>query len=95
MSKGLAQSHAKRAEKIEANDDCIACGTCVQICPRGNIKLEDGKPVFGRNCIGCLSCVQFCPKQAINIGSITEKRERFPNPRVKASELSEKIIQID
>ncbi|MBR0353069.1 MAG: EFR1 family ferrodoxin [Oscillospiraceae bacterium] len=95
MSKGLGKTHAKRSEKFEASDSCIACGTCVQICPRGNIKLEGKKPVFGTNCIGCLSCVQYCPKQAINIGSITEKRERFPNPRVKASELTEKIIHID
>ncbi len=95
MSKGLGQTHARRVKKFAANGDCIACGTCVQICPRGNIRLEDGKPVFGADCIGCLSCVQFCPKQAINIGKITEKRERFPNPAVKPAELTEKIIHID
>ena len=95
MSKGMAMTNAKRAEKFTVNDGCVGCGTCVSLCPRGNIKLESEKPVFGTDCIGCLSCIQFCPKQAINIGSITENRERFPNSKVKPAELTEKIIHID
>ena len=87
--------HAARSKKFAANDSCIGCGTCVKVCPRGNIRLVGGKPSFGTNCIGCLSCVQFCPKGAINVGKITEKRERFPNPNIKAAELSEKVIHID
>ena len=94
MSKGLSQSHARRVRTFAANDDCVGCGTCVKICPRENIRLVENKPSFGTNCIGCLSCVQFCPKQAINIGKITEKRERFPNPNIKPEELTEKIIHI-
>ena len=95
MSRGLGKTHADRVKKFAANGDCIGCGTCVKICPRGNIRLEDGRPVFGALCIGCLSCVQYCPKQAINIGRITEKRERFPNPSVKAADLTQGIIHID
>lgn len=95
MSKGLSKTHGKRIKKFAASDACIGCGTCVRVCPRSNIQLHDGKPVFGPNCIGCLSCVQLCPKQAINIGKVTEKRERFPNPNVKAAELTEKVIHID
>lgn len=95
MSKGLGKTHAQRVKKFAANDSCIGCGTCVQICPRGNIRLEGNRPRFGSDCIGCLSCVQFCPKQAIDIGKITEKRERFPNPRIKAEELSQKLIHVD
>ena len=94
-SKGFSQMHAARSKKFAANDDCISCGTCVRICPRGNIRLVDGKPSFGTDCIGCLSCVQYCPKQAINVGKITEKRERFPNPNTKATDLMQKIIHID
>ena len=95
MSKGLGKTHASRAKEFAANADCIGCGTCEKICPRGNIRLQNGKPVFGTNCIGCLSCVQYCPKAAINIGKITEKRERFPNPNVKPLELTEKVIHVD
>ncbi len=95
MSKGLGKTHAARAKKFTAGDACVGCGTCVKLCPRGNIRLENGKPVFGTNCIGCLSCVQLCPQQAVNIGKITEKRERFPNPTVSAAELAQDIIHID
>ena len=95
MSKGLGKTHARRVKKFAANDSCIGCGTCVQICPRGNIRLDDNKPSFGSDCIGCLSCVQYCPKAAIDIGRTTGGRERFPNPRVKAAELTQKIIHID
>ena len=95
MSEGLGSTHAQRVKKFAANDSCIGCGTCVQVCPRGNIRLVEGKPSFGDNCMGCLSCVQFCPRSAINIGKITEKRERFPNPGISAAELTQKIIHID
>ena len=95
MSRGLGKTHADRVKKFAVNGGCIGCGTCAQICPRGNIRLVEDRPVFGTDCIGCLSCVQFCPKQAINIGKITEKRERFPHPDVKPGELTQEIIHID
>lgn len=91
----LAGQNAARTEKFTAGDKCIGCGQCAEICPRGNIKLENGRPVFGKNCIGCLSCLQYCPQEAINVGKITEKRERYHNANVSARELTEKIIHID
>lgn len=94
-SEAFSKVHAKLVKKFRVNDDCVACGTCARICPRGNIELRENKPVFGTDCIGCLSCVQYCPKQAINVGKITENRERFPNKNVKAEELTKKIIHID
>ena len=95
MSKGLGKTNAKRVKTFAANDKCVGCGTCEKVCPRNNIQLVDGKPSFGTNCIGCLSCVQLCPTQALNIGTITEKRERFPNPTITADELTKKVIHID
>ena len=93
--KVFSQMHPKRVKKFWVNDACVGCGTCARICPRGNITLQEKRPTFGTDCIGCLSCVQFCPKEAINVGKITEKRERFPNPSVKAMDLTKKVIHID
>ncbi len=95
MSAGLGKTHARRVRQFAASGACVGCGLCEKLCPRNNIQLRDGKPVFGPNCIGCLSCVQLCPKQAINIGKITEKRERFPSPLVTPAELTQKIIHVD
>ena len=85
----------KKAAAFTVDYKCLSCGQCVRLCPQGNIRLVDKQPVFGKNCIGCLSCLQYCPKQAINVGKITEKRERYPNRNVSATELSQKIIHID
>jgi len=85
----------KKAELLSASDECIACGQCAKLCPRGNISLESGKATFGSDCIGCLSCLQYCPKKAINMGSVTEKRQRYHNPKVRADELCQQIIHID
>ena len=94
-SKTFSQMHPKRTKKFTVSDACIGCGTCARVCSMGNITLNNKKPSFGTNCIGCLSCLQFCPKEAINMGKITEKRERFPNPGIKAMDLTQKIIHID
>ncbi len=84
----------KKAEKLQASDACIACGQCVRLCPKGNIRIENGRAVFGTDCIGCLSCLQYCPKEAIHMGGVTVRRERYRNPRIPAGDLMEKIIHI-
>ncbi len=84
-----------KAQKLTATDDCIACGQCERICPRGNISIASGKPQFGTDCIQCLSCLQYCPKQAINMGGASVKRERYHNPNITPAELTEKIIHIN
>ena len=85
----------KKAEKLRSTDACIACGQCVRLCPKGNIRIESGRAVFGTDCIGCLACLQYCPQEAIHMGGVTVRRERYHNPKVSAAELMEKIIHID
>jgi len=56
-------------------DNCIACGTCIERCPVGAIeKVEKGKAFIHENlCIGCGECVAFCPVQAIPINWKTDE----------------------
>ncbi|MEG0592035.1 MAG: 4Fe-4S binding protein [Coprobacillus sp.] len=51
---------------------CVACGTCMKVCPRNAIKVEDGiKAVIDKSlCVGCGLCVKACP------AGIIEKVER-------------------
>lgn len=47
---------------------CVSCLQCVRSCPRKNIRLEEGKILFGRNCLLCMRCAFHCPKDAIHMG---------------------------
>lgn len=84
-----------KAKQFDVTDACVGCGQCAKLCPRGNIRIVDGKPQFGTNCIGCLSCLQYCPNEAITLTQKSVKREHYHNPNVSAKELMESIIHID
>ncbi len=47
---------------------CIGLGTCVDICPEGAIRVEQGvAAVDYRLCIGCGKCAVACPKNIIKL----------------------------
>lgn len=83
-----------KAKQFAVSDSCIGCGQCVDLCPRGNIRLENGKAVIGNDCIQCLGCLQFCPQEAISIKRITDRREHYHNANVKAKDLGDTVIHI-
>lgn len=85
----------KKAAAFKVSDACIACGQCARLCPRGNIRIENGRALIGTNCIQCLGCLQYCPQNAISLGEITDKREHYHNPNVKATDLMVKKLHID
>lgn len=94
-SRGFVHINKLINGKMSVGEGCIACGQCVKLCPRGNIRLVDGRASIGTNCSGCMSCVEYCPAKAINVGSVTVKRERFHNANVKAADLMQGVIHID
>jgi ferredoxin/flavodoxin len=53
---------------IKVKDTCSGCGWCAINCPRCNITMKDGKPVFGSNCVVCLRCLYGCPQKALEPG---------------------------
>ena len=85
---------SRKAAAFKVSDACIGCGQCAKLCPRGNIRMENGRPVIGTNCIQCLGCLQYCPKSAISIGAVTDLREHYHNPNVKATDLMAERIYI-
>lgn len=62
------------------NGDCTGCGACAGLCPRNNIRLESGRPVWTGNCMHCMACISACPVRAIDYGRKTEHRQRYYLP---------------
>lgn len=50
-------------------DDCVACGACVNVCPVGAIYIHKGiwADVAPGRCIGCSKCEAVCPASAISM----------------------------
>ena len=94
-SKAWPALSRRKAAKFAVSSLCIGCGTCAKVCPKGNIRLVDGKPQFGSDCLQCLACLQYCPQEAISIGSVTQKREHYHNPNVTPDDLVKDVIHID
>lgn len=78
---------------MKCNDTCTGCGWCSSHCPVGNIRIIDGKAVFGGQCNMCLNCIYGCPRQALTPGAISfivikkgfdlkelEKKIPYPEP---------------
>ena len=62
----------KRKARV-AQADCVACGCCVKVCPRGAIKVYKGlyAQVDDELCIGCGKCAAECPAAIIEMGEMT------------------------
>ncbi|MGM0401563.1 MAG: DUF362 domain-containing protein [Chloroflexota bacterium] len=56
---------------------CTGCGTCVEVCPVGAIRLVDGvATITQEKCIECEACLSACPETAILSVSEGEMVER-------------------
>lgn len=69
------------AGKFYASDQCISCGKCVKVCPLSNVRLENGKPVWGKNCTHCMACICRCPKEAVEYGKHSKGLPRYVCPK--------------
>ena len=74
------------ADDFSANENCVKCGKCVDVCPAQNISIEDGVVKFADKCIACLGCYHRCPQKAI-IYKGRNKKDRYFNPNVDENEL--------
>ncbi len=63
-----------------STEACTGCGRCVSLCPLGNIRLEDGRPVWGGRCTHCMACIAACPAGAIQYRRATLHRRRYYLP---------------
>jgi len=47
--------------------ECTGCGTCVDACSFGSIRIENEKAVIDDTCTACGACVESCPSGAIKM----------------------------
>jgi ferredoxin len=69
-----------KADKFLATDRCTGCGKCVKGCVLNNIRLEDGRPVWGSECTHCMACICKCPASAIEYGKKSLGKPRYVCP---------------
>ena len=59
----------KKRKAQVAQNECVACGSCVKVCPKGAIKVYKGlyARVDEELCIGCGRCAAECPAAIIEM----------------------------
>lgn len=74
-----------KADAFRVNGGCVGCGLCAKKCPLNNVRLKDGKPVWGNECTHCMACICYCPKEAVEYGkkSVGKPRYHFERLDVK------------
>lgn len=61
---GKMAQHAALSPRVE-EEDCIACGACVEGCNYDAITIEETAFIHEDKCVGCAACVALCPTGAV------------------------------
>jgi len=72
---------------FSVGDACTRCGTCVRICPVGNISMAKEGPHWHHRCEQCFACLQWCPSEAIEFGLGTVGKNRYHHPAIAISDM--------
>lgn len=80
----------KMVDKIDdnfiINANCTRCGTCLKVCPKHNIVMEN-KPQYLHKCDYCMACIHLCPVNAISLKKEKNRAARFKNYNIETSEI--------
>ena len=68
----LMSAIRKKRKAFVAQEDCVACGCCVKVCPLGAIRIVKGimAQVNMDQCVGCGKCAKECPASVIEIREV-------------------------
>lgn len=83
----------KADRSFRVTDDCIHCGICTYVCPRGNYQLTGQGVKMQGDCEFCFACIQNCPQRAIQFkkngdGTWPDGSEKNPNARYRNENVS-------
>jgi Fe-S-cluster-containing hydrogenase component 2 len=74
-------------QKFWVDEKCNHCEICQKVCPAGNIRFQDDKPVWNQRCEQCFACLQWCPQEAIQYGKKTPQYERYHHPEITVKDM--------
>ncbi len=80
-------------EGFHADETCIGCGTCAQICPVHNVRMVEDPttmhlmPVWQHHCEQCFACLHWCPQAAIQFGAHTAGQPRYHHPAITLTDM--------
>ena len=62
----------KKRKAFVAQEDCVACGCCVKVCPMGAVEVMKGimAQVKMDKCVGCGKCAKEGPASVIEIREV-------------------------
>jgi len=63
-------SRARTVAIVAKPESCIACGDCVETCPRGAITLDETAVIDAGICTGCGLCVSDCAYGALALAEV-------------------------
>ncbi|BBF42730.1 ferredoxin [Lachnospiraceae bacterium KM106-2] len=66
-----------KAKGFHTTEKCTGCGKCENLCPLNNIRLIDGRPIWGDDCTHCVACISGCPSEAIEYKKKTQGKSRY------------------
>ena len=78
---GYFINHLITDKKFHVKEEqCVKCGTCVSVCPIGN--MDGGKGILPSwkhtgDCLTCFACYHHCPQHAIEFGRQTKKKGQY------------------
>lgn len=61
--------------RIQQTDECIHCGSCIEVCPFGALEMINKKLHINSKCMGCGVCVSKCKKNALVLERDTSNGE--------------------
>jgi len=65
----------KKTKKLPRIDkECVSCGACVRVCPRGALTIHKGITAVldESQCVGCGLCAKECPAGVITMMEVTK-----------------------
>ena len=72
-----------KASPFRSTSACVGCGKCAAVCVENNIRLRDGRPVWGDRCTHCMACICGCPAGAIEYGRASRGKPRYQCPEYR------------